>query len=605
MISFVFLISYIFLMYTFLKIKKTNKKLNILLWIFLFIVLYMGFNGIVVYLLSVMNIHATLLLRSIINFIIAILLFFILKEKQEYYFNKNDLGVLIVLFYITLVIFIIRFGFNFSVEFEMDDAAVHFAYGKAFMDSNILGKEMTNLAYTTTGNHLFFSSVNLGTFMQLLLPLTKTIGVYKSFIIFELLSFFLSGCLLYFIIKRDEITNKKYLLTIVFLILYMLGYPLTNLICGFHYWGLAIVIIESIILLMKEIDNNKLYNNYLMIGLLFILLFSLFVTYYLYVPLIYLSIFIYYMYLWHNKKVIDSKKLIIYTLITLVIPFIFGICYYGILKEYFVSSGSTNLEIDGPNYKNLIGNFIFVLPIFIYKLINEIRTRKIDIINILAMFNILYMIILFILVITNKMSNYYFAKIYNLGWLILYIYLIKVIYDDSKDVVKVYIWSYLVISLLALIRVEDIINKYDSKISDDTAIMNLGNVYDYNMRYLTRKDKIIDSGIYDLLENVYKNKNEYKNVRDEIPFITSYFKKIWIAEIIDVVPNNHDGTNNKTGFTINKYWINNDIVDIEKDDDTQYLVWIIDNSNRDSVDLLKYDIIYQNNIGYILKKKYS
>ena len=601
MISLVFIISYIILMYTFLRIKKTDKELNILLWIFLFVVLYMGFNAIAVYLLSSLNIHATLVLRSIINFIIALLFFFILKKKQKYYFDKFDLGIVIVLFYVTLVLFLIRFGLNFNVEFEIDDAVVHFAYGKAFMNSSILGKEMTNLAWATTSRHLFFSSVNLGTFMQILLPFTGTFGLYKSFIIFELLSFFLSGSLLYFIIREKKTTSLKYIFILMLLIMYMLGYPLTNLLCGFHYWGLAILIIEAIILIFKEMDENKLYSNYLMIGMLFILLSSIFITYYLYVPLVYLGIFIYYIYLW-RKKIISIKQVIIYTLITLVIPFIFGMVYYGIIGDYFTNTGSTNLEIDGPNYKNLIGNFIFVLPLVMYKLFSEIKERKINIINILAVLNIIYMIILFILVMTKKMSNYYYGKIYNLSWLILYIYLIKLVYENWKDIIKVYIVSYLCISILALVRIEEIISKYDSRISEDTIIMNLGNVYDYNIKYLSRKDKIINNDIKDLLKYVYKNKNEYKNIRGEIPFIASYFKKIWIAQIIDTIPNNHDGTNNKGVFSVNKYWINNDIVDIDNDDDTHYFVWIVDNSNKDAVDLSKYEIIYQNKVGYILKK---
>lgn len=602
MLSLFFIISYMFLAYAFLRIKKTNKKLNILLWIFLFIVLYMGYNTIVVYILSAINIKATLLLRSIINLIIALAFFFLVKKKQQYYFDKIDLGILILLFYVVLVISFVRFGFGFNIEFEMDDAAAHFAYGKAFMNSNILGSEMTNIAYSLTDYHLFFSSVNLGTLMKVLLPITKTFGIYKSFIIFELLSFFLSGVLLYFIIRDDEKTNKKYLLTISFLFLYMLGYPLTNLLCGFHYWGLAIIIIESIILLIKEIDSNTLYNNYLIIGMLFILTFSLFVTYYLYVPLIYLSIFMYYLYLWH-KKLINIKQLIIYTIVTLIIPFIFGICYFHILNDYFISTGSTNLEIDGPNYKNLIGNFIFLLPLFIYKLVNEIKEHKINIMNILAILNIVYMIVLFVLVMTDKMSNYYFAKIYNLAWLIFYIYLFKIIYDDWKDIIKVYILSYIVLSLLALFRIEKIITDYDSKISEDNVIMNLGNVYDYNMKYIVRKDKTMSNEIYDLLKHVYKNKKEYQNSRGEIPFIASYFRKIWIVQIIDTIPNSHDGSNSKSGFTINKYWINNDIVDIEKNKDTIYFAWIIDKSNRDAVDITNYDVIYQNKAGYILKKK--
>lgn len=596
-----FILTYILLIYSFIRIKKTNNKLNILIWILISIITYMGYNSILIYLLSILGIHSTLLLRSIIHIIISIIFIIISKKnKQQYYFNKMDLGVIIVLFYLSIIIFIVRFGFNFNLDFEMNDGAVHFAMAKSFMTSHIYDSTMTNIIYKISNKGLFFSSTNAGTFLEILKPITKDIGLYKGFIIFEMLSFFLSGTLLYFIIRKNKYTNRNYILTIIFLIIYQLGYPLLNLLYGFHYWGLTILIISSIIITVKEMTNNKLYKNIIILIMLFIQTYSIFIAYYLYIPVIYGSLGLYFLYLWRVKKELTIKRSITYIIIILFIPFCFGIIYYNILGEYFTNfSTKTNIQIDGDNYKNLLGNFIYLIPILFYGIINEIKSKKINLVTIITIMCIIYTIILFILCINNTMSNYYFNKIYNLLWLINFIYLINI--DNNKDLfIKTYLYSYIIIIILSCFRVETTIDKYKHDISNNTVISNIGNIYDTNINIIQNRKGLIDNDTLELLKQVKKHEKEYKNKYGKIPFIANYHKKIWITQILDIIISN-DYILDASKRIVDTMWVNN-IKEIENDDDVTYFVWLPDEENSKGINIEDYSIIYSNNKGYILKK---
>ena len=458
---------------------------------------------------------------------------------------------------------------------------------------------MSNIIYDIPKSPMFFSITNAGTFLEVFNPLTSHINLYRIFIIFELLSFFLSGVLLYFIIRQDKVSNKNYIFTIFLLILYELGYPLTNLLCGFHYWGLVILIISTILLTIKELTINQMYDSKIMILILFILSISVSITYYLYVPVVYLSMGLYFIYLWKIKKKIQFKKLSIYLIITLIIPFIFCLLYYNIIGEYFTNTASTSMSIQGANYQNLIGNFIFVLPLIIYRIIKEIKSHKISIITILAIANFAYTIILFILYMRGTMSSYYYSKIYNLSWLIMYIYLINSVYYEKELFIKIYILSYVVIVILSCFKIENVIYEHNSSISSDV-ISNLADVYQSNMTLITER-RVITKDVCQLLKNVYDNYDEYKNVRGEVPFITTYFKKIWIAQILDIVPVNKYTKKSSSEFSINKLYVN-DKEEIENDEETLYFV-LIDENNVGKKYIEDYDIVYQNTIGYVFKKR--
>ncbi len=85
-------ISAVILIVVFILIKKTDKKLNIISFTSLSIVLMLCYNTVICYVLTFFKIPNTLTILSTINYIItAIIFWFIIKKKkiQKYQF---DLG---------------------------------------------------------------------------------------------------------------------------------------------------------------------------------------------------------------------------------------------------------------------------------------------------------------------------------------------------------------------------------------------------------------------------------------------------------------------------------------------------------------------------------
>ena len=100
--SIIYIFSFILLISSFLLIKKSNKKLNIIKWVFITFVLIFCLNSVIVFILSYIGIKSNLITISIIYIILSlfITLFYLTKERQKYFFNKKDLiyiGIIVTL----------------------------------------------------------------------------------------------------------------------------------------------------------------------------------------------------------------------------------------------------------------------------------------------------------------------------------------------------------------------------------------------------------------------------------------------------------------------------------------------------------------------------
>ena len=122
------------------------------------------------------------------------------------------------------------------------------------------------------------------------------------------------------------------------------------------------------------------------------------------------------------------------------------------------------------------------------------------------------------------------------------------------------------------------------------------------MMLFTNSKMIIDKDIYELLLHVHDSYDIYKGKQGEVHFATSYFRRIWIAEILDIVPCYGFSKGNNDG----KLFVNaikaNDIKYTISSDDIKYFVIFIDEYKYE-FPLSDYDIVYKNKAGYVLKKK--
>lgn len=337
----VYLLSVIFLLVSFLMLKKTDKKESIISSIIYSIGLLYCYNIVIVLISNYIKIDGSLFSLSIFNYLIGTILSLITnlkKEKQKYYFKKKELFVVLIVIFVGLLVGIVRFrGFN-AISYESGDSAIHYLTSKHFSrELDLLNKTNSiDPMYDNFDKFMPIGYINGGIVINIL-SFIRSYWVYIGYDIFNYILLSLVFTITLFKIFEKKEISYTYL-TIISL-LYSLAFPLNNLIFGFAYLGLSIMVFNVLLLTLlniEDLNKNKIYNMIIISTLIL----SIFYSYYLFMPSIYLALGIYYIYLWIKKK-IDFKTMMLYGIITLIIPFISGFCYF--LLYQFIDSDKGNV----------------------------------------------------------------------------------------------------------------------------------------------------------------------------------------------------------------------------------------------------------------------
>ena len=288
--SIFYILSNILLIFSFIIIKKSNEKMNIVHWIFISLILLFCYNSIIVFMLSSLNIPSYLYILGIINSCLSgILLKKFKNKKQEYYCKKSDIIATIVIALITLGVMIARFGLPFNIAYESCDPAIHFWTAKDFYEQSYLLNKVTDKTIVNFETRLTGSYTNLGLIFKVVSPLMNDFDLYIIYILFDIWMIFLSGMLFYILISNTK-NKTTFIISLICTIMYFLGYPLNNVIFGFFYSGHAVTIINLILILSKYLYDKK-FNKNILIIMFSIIMFGLFFTYYFYAPVVFISLF--------------------------------------------------------------------------------------------------------------------------------------------------------------------------------------------------------------------------------------------------------------------------------------------------------------------------
>ena len=437
----IYLISIIIFLIGIILVKKTEKAINIISFLGVSIVMLFCYNTFVCYILTFFKIPITLLILTLINLIFTFLLIFkILKDKkiQSYAFKKIDILYVLLMLLIVLIVSYINFNFPFNVKYETGDPSVHYLTSVMFAESDaLLAATEGDRIYGSFNTRKTVSYVNSGLLMKSLCPNLGAIECYNIFVVFGMITWFLTGLTMYSALTNIAKKMEHRLWAFMIAIICMLGYPLNSFLFGFEYLSMGLLIICAIIDLVYY-HQNKILNNKFFIVLMFLLNFGLFSAYYMFVPFMYPALWIYFCIenYSRNKKII-TKELIIVLITTLLIPFVLGYIYhlapeiYSVfinggriekpleLSEYLVSSG---LAVDGYIYINLYSNMLLLLPLPIYLFIKDAKDNKLKNNTFIALAVVLCMAFIGVLLIGNKfekVSLYYLSKNYFALWILL------------------------------------------------------------------------------------------------------------------------------------------------------------------------------------------
>lgn len=453
--------SILLLFVLFCIMKKIDKKTSLIPMMIITFLCTLVYQVLICWILTIFNISINLTNLGVFNLLFSILVSFIIKKNgiQSYFINKSD--IVISFIFIILISFIVyqNIGKLDSIRYYTTDASIHYIAAKEFYQND-------QMLYKTDGTETFkqmmpIAYVNVGILFKVFEPIIGEINLYKIFIIFDMFILTMSGILIYLILKRMADSDLKYILAISISVLYVIGYPLNSMLSGYSYLSVGIVIVSAILLFMNSFEKDDIKNIVSIIAL-FLFCMQVFFSYYLFVPMVYGALGIYYIIHFRRKyKKIWNLNMVVFVIITLMIPAIIGFMYQILPEMNSITDIQTleNIKTEGYIYRNMITNFLLLIPFAIYYFYKEIKQKKLQFFTIFAVILIIYMLLIGLAMLKGMISTYYFYKLHFILWLTMWILFYKgaiQIIENIKIgdiIVKTYmIWyvGLLIVSLLTI-----------------------------------------------------------------------------------------------------------------------------------------------------------
>lgn len=556
--SIIFIISVIFLFTGIMFIKKKDEKLNFIVWLSLSIMLFFCYQAIISLILSILNIHIYLWILSVINFIIGMLLILRFKQnRQKYYIKKTDIIISILLLLIVFFVGYKRFGLPINITYETCDAGTHFWTAHDFYEQSFLLNKVVDKTVVNFETRQFASYVNLGILFKVASPLYSGVGLYKVYVLFDILMLYIAAICFYSLI-RNNYANLKSIILFCGTVLYVLGYPLNNMLFGFFYSGHAITLI-IIMLLIQHLYKENIIKRKLYIIFLTTLNFGLFFTYYFFSPVIFISFFLDEII---TKKIkcekIFSMHFIKELCIIFVIPILIGFAYF-----VFPNIGnsnttvSTQINLDGYFYNNVYGNFILFIPLVLFNISNCWKKRHYDFPTICLFILLVFMELILCAITFGYAVPYYLSKTYYLLWLLIFVVCFEFIsknYDKYKSSINIYLCFILIIAYLSAIGLEEKIIDLNNWTLNKREPSNVLDIYNYNYDLISNNEIILTSAEIETLDKLYKMRLYDIATNDCDRF---NYRKLWIyavfrrKKITDTTENKlYDYISNEYGISL-------------------------------------------------------
>lgn len=426
-----YFISSAFVLISFLLIPKSKDKLNVIHWIVLTLFAYWSYLSLSMQLLSIAGINFypnTIIILNIITAMILGTVLLIKKNIQKYYVAFNSVYCIIILIIIAGYFAIRIFGKRFGLwAYVSGDSANHMQYMLQFCHDGFTISQC-------------FHAVACGWMFTCLNNYLPSSRYYQFFICQDILFFVFQGILFWIMIK-DYIFYKKtfnYVVSSLLFVLFLIGWPLNNMVMGFEYWGTAITLILGIIQCCYFYQYNKIDSQWLLL-LLILFNYALAISYILFFPIILCVELIFFAPL--LRKILNKLDLKVILTVVCIITILL-VAFYMIFIKWF-GGDITFLRVlsrDGNSYRGNRKDFlIFFIPYLAtagYFAINR------DINNIVGIFASIVGCGELFLWGLNKagfLSDYYFSKFDYLLWLVCFLNLFFVLqFEQSRKIWYVY-----------------------------------------------------------------------------------------------------------------------------------------------------------------------
>lgn len=557
-----FILTQIALLVSFILVKKTEKELNILSFIVMGVGLLLCYNVLICYVFTFFGIPVTLLSLSIINILLTVIFIsFIVKKKQiqKYKLFKMDLLYIAILGVIVLGTAYVNFGFPFNIKYETGDPSVHCLTSEMFARADSLLVNVKDYVYGSFSTRKAASYVNSGLIMKCFEGVMDSFDLYKIFIAFGIFIFAITSWAMYLLLSSFAKNKLERFLAFIVSMLYSLGYPLNSFLFGFEYLSMGILMCELIFMMILYFKDEEMKLSY-KIGMLALLNFGLFNSYWMFVPFMYPAEWIYFcVESYEEKKTLFTKKNILILTITLLVPFILGFIYYMVPQVYsiFIKEDSIDenfldmsqylvgrgLAVKGYIYANIYSNMLLLLPIPIYLMCKKLKENSFSFITLVVC--IAFIEILLMGYAYGKVSLYYLSKNYYILWFIL-MYLnykgIILLCQKSKVIPLTSIVAYIAIVIITLGFGNVKMRNQKKYYLEDEKVYDFANIYGANRDILKNHETDL---YYDEIQILkYMNENLSKDSRIEV--IGDSEQCFWQYALTEYI-NNKDSENDLYG----------------------------------------------------------
>ena len=356
--------------------------------------------------LSAFGVRYSIVENAVLNCILASAAFFInsRKEKEETavaFADRGDLVALIVTAFIAVGCAYAQFGFPFGINFSTSDPANHLYASLEIVNGGDV-------------NGQFFTHLLCACSILVFEPLVGTASSYVVFIAVEVFLLWLAGLSFYSMLMFC--LPKHAIVSVVLTALFMLGYPLNNLVFGFSYLGAGVTVVTLCLAVAPMLANkDRGRNSWFLLPLL---LYALMITYTLFVPTVYFALFLYVMII-RAKQEIPIRKILIEEAKLFVFPVLMGLLF-SYIPMFAGGSPSGAIAVEGYIFRDLYSSFVFIAPLFVYGIYCEFKKEGCSFCVILLVCMVVFALALLLGGAFGKVSSYYFFKCHYLLWMLLF-----------------------------------------------------------------------------------------------------------------------------------------------------------------------------------------
>lgn len=413
-------------------------------------------------LINMLNLPVNIGNLSKSNLLIALLVCcgIVKKRKiQKYFFSWKDALAVVSILAVTMAIGMVRYGVNLDVfAYSQDDSVRHFHYASELVKTGEL-----------PGGRYTLYLINM-IFIQVLDPVIGVINWHRAFLISEMFLFLAIGVVFWILMRTCIKDRYSWVIGIIMEYLFLLGYPLMNMLCGFEYLGSGILVCTWLLWLLYQNEQGMLSDGLSVFLLMFANL-AVCNSYTLFAPAMLLGEFIYLVALQNKRKKFYSWLSLLFFIFDFMIPGY--ICIWFIAKDYIVQLLSVlalimavmgmllwlnrckilkkhnririllwtigiaavgyvgfryilmgvivnYMQADGSIYREPYGNFVvWLFPVVLF-IMRSIKKKHLDAgLSIMACVLVFGVWMLYCIT-TGNMGTYYFYKLHFLMWILIY-----------------------------------------------------------------------------------------------------------------------------------------------------------------------------------------